>query len=164
MHSQEAHAGFASRETDIPVDALAVLRKENDAQVSQQNHWDDFRRMNEPELKELHCVCDRSKVLECECAALQRRYEEQVTHVASSDRAAITARESLAQAQQLTAEWEQRAKGSAVALEEAQAARDQAQDRAVRLEAEHVLLRMQLDEKERLAKVRIAHAVSPNRN
>ena len=76
--------------------------------------------------------------------------------MASSHRAVITARESLAQAQQLAAEWEQRAKESAVALEEAQALRGQAEDRAVRLEAEHVLLRMQLDEKERHAKVRLA--------
>ena len=48
--------------------------------------------------------------------------------MANSDRAAITARESLAQAQQLTAEREKRAKESAVSLEEVQAARDQAKD------------------------------------
>jgi hypothetical protein len=40
---------------------------------------------------------------------------------------------------------------------EAQAVRDQAEDRAAQMEAEHALVRMQLDEKdaeERLAKVR----------
>jgi RNA polymerase-binding transcription factor DksA len=63
---------------------------------------------------------------------------------------------SLAQAQQQAAEWEQRANENAAALEEAQAVRDQAEDRASQLEAENVLLRMQLDEKERLTKVRVA--------
>ena len=156
VHSQETQAGFSSRETDEAVDTLSALRKEIDARALQQSHMDDFRRTNDPEVKELHRICDRSKVLECECAALQRHYKAQEVRMASSDRAVITARESLAQAQQLAAEWEQRAKESAAALEEAQALRGQAEDRAVRLEAEQVLLRMQLDEKERHAKVRLA--------
>lgn len=50
---------------------------------------------------------------------------------------------------------EQLASENAAALEEAQVVRDQAEDRAAKLEAEKVLLRMQLDETERLAKVRV---------
>lgn len=161
------------------MEALAALRKETDALVSQQSHWEDLRRTNEqleqlaalvsqaqtnePELKELRRVRDRSKVLEGEYAAIQRRYKEQETRVASSERAASTARTSLAQAQQRAAEWEQRANEDEAALEEAQAARDQAEDRVAQLEAEYSIWRMQLDEKEaeeRLAKVRPTHPLS----
>ena len=134
MDSQEAQASFASRETDAAMDALDAFRKGNDALGLQQSHWDDLRCTNEPELKELRHVRDRSKVLECEYTALQRSYKEQETRAA---------------------EWEQLASENAAALEEAQVVRDQAEDRAAKLEAEKVLLRMQLDETERLAKVRV---------
>lgn len=173
VHSLDAQAGFASRDKDAAVEALAALRKENDALVSQQSHWEDLRRTNEqleqlatlvsqaqtnePELKELRRVRDRTKALEGEYTALQRRYKEQETRVASSDRAASTARASLAQAQQRAVDWEQRANENEADLEDAQVARDQAEDRAAQLEAEHSLMRMQLDEKdaeERIAKVR----------
>jgi chromosome segregation ATPase len=172
VHALETQAGFASRDKDAAVEALAALQKENDALALQQSHWDDLRRTNEQleqlaalvsqtqtqtnnnesELKELRRVRDRSKALEGEYAALQRR-------VASSDRTASTTRASLAQAQQRAAEWEQRANESEAALEEAQALRDEAEDRAAQIEADHALVRMQLEEKdaeERLAKVRLS--------
>jgi chromosome segregation ATPase len=98
-------------------------------------------------------------VLEGEYSALQRRYKDQETRVASSERAAGTTRASLAQAQQRAKEWEERAGENEAALVEAQALRDQAEDRAERVEAEHGLVRMQLEEKdaeERLAKVRLS--------
>ncbi|KAF8257860.1 hypothetical protein EI94DRAFT_1692001 [Lactarius quietus] len=173
VHSLETQVGFATRDKDAAVEALAALRKENDALMLQQSHWDDLRRTNEqleqlatlvsqaqttePELKELRRVRDRSKVLESEHSALQRRYKDQETRMASSDRAASTARASLAQAQQRASEWEQRANENEVVLEEAQVAREQAEDRAAQMEVEHALVRMQLDEKdaeERLAKDR----------
>ncbi|KAH9053318.1 hypothetical protein EDB87DRAFT_1652018 [Lactarius vividus] len=171
-HTLEVQAGFASRDKDAAVEALAALRKENDALVSQQSHWEDLRRANEqleqlaalvskaqaptsePELKELRRA---AKVLESEHATLQRRYKEQETRVANSERAASTTRASLAQAQQRADEWEQRANEYEVEIEDAHMGREQAEDRAAQLEAEHGLLRMQLDEKdaeERLAKDR----------
>ena len=65
-----------------------------DARALQYSHWDDFRRMIEADTKEFRCVCDHSKVLKREYVALRRRrYEEQETHVASSDLTAITALE-----------------------------------------------------------------------
>ncbi|KAF8266165.1 hypothetical protein EI94DRAFT_1803498 [Lactarius quietus] len=76
-------------------------------------------------------------------ADLQRRYGEQ-----SSDRA------SRERALQRASEWEQRANENETALKEPQALRNQAEDRAARLEAELSLLRMQLDEKDALAKDR----------
>ncbi|KAI9436935.1 hypothetical protein H4582DRAFT_366964 [Lactarius indigo] len=172
VHSLEAQAGFASRDKDAAVEALAALRKETDALVSQQSHWEDLRRANEqleklstlvskaqiqtnePELKELRRAM---KVLESEHTALQRRYKEQETRAANSERAASTARASLAQAQQRADEWEQRANEYEVEIEDAHVGREQAEDRAAQLEAEHGLVRMQLDEKdasERLAKDR----------
>lgn len=173
VHSLETQADFALRDKDAAVEALAALQKENDALGSQQSHWDDLRRTNEqleqlaalisqaqtnePELKELRRVRDRSKVLEGEYGSMQRRYKELEIRVASSDRAASTARASLAQAQQRATEWEQLANENEAALEEAQAARDQAEDRAAQLDVEHSLVQMQLDEKdaeERLAKDR----------
>lgn len=176
VHNLETQAGFAERDKDAAVDALAALQKENDALTLQQSHWDDLRRTNEqlehlatlvtqqqqqaaqtnePELRRAR---DRNKVLEGEYSALQRRYKEQEARVASSDRAASTARASLAQAQLRAKEWEERAGENEEALVEAQAVRDQAEDRAAQMEAEHALVRMQLEEKdaeERLAKVRV---------
>jgi chromosome segregation ATPase len=112
---------------------------------------------NEPELKELRRVRDRSKVLEGEHAALQRRYKEQEIRSTSSDRAASSARASLVQAQQRATEWEERANEHESALSEEQAAREDAEDRMVQLAEDHALVKMQLEEKdaeERLAKVR----------
>ncbi|KAH8999723.1 hypothetical protein EDB92DRAFT_2080754 [Lactarius akahatsu] len=174
VHTLEVQAGFASRDKDAAVEALAMLRKENDALVLQQSHWEDLRRANEQleqlaalvskaqaqttsepaELKELRRA---TKVLESEHAALQRRYKEQETRLANSERAASTARAGLAQAQQRADEWEQRANEYEVEIEDAHVGREQAEDRAAQLEAEHGLVRMQLAEKdaeERLAKDR----------
>ena len=161
------------------MEALTALRTEHDTLLAQQTHWEDLRRTseqlehlsalvmqaqtNEPELKELRRVRDRTKVLEGEYAALQRRCKEQETRATSSDRAASSARTSLAQAQQRAAEWEERANEHESALAEAQAAREAAEDRAAQLVEEHVLMKGQLEEKdaeERLTKVRFSHFVS----
>jgi chromosome segregation ATPase len=173
VHSLETQAGFASRDKEAAVEALSALRTEHDTLLSQQTQWEDLRRTteqlehlsalvtqaqtNEPELKELRRVRDRSKVLEGEYAALQRRYKEQETRSTSSDRAASSARASLAQAQQRATEWEERANEHESALSEAQAAREDAEDRMVQLAEDYALVKIQLDEKdaeERLAKVR----------
>ena len=172
VHYQETQTGFALCNKDTAVEALTALQKESDALVVQQSQWDDLRRRdeqleqlavlvsqaqtNERVMEELRCVSERSKVLESEYAALQHRYKDQETRVESSDRTLSMARANLAQAQQRAAEWEQRANENEAALEEAQAVRDQAKDRAAQLEAEHALMRMQLDAEERLAKVRVA--------
>lgn len=173
MHSLETQAGFISRDKEAAVEALTTLRTEHDTLLSQQTHWEDFQRTteqlerlsalvtqaqtNEPELKELRRVRDRSKVLEGEYAALQRRYKEQETRATSSDRAASSVRASLAQAQQRATEWEERANEHESALSETQVAREAAEDRMAQLAEEYALVKMQLEEKdaeERLAKVR----------
>jgi hypothetical protein len=170
VHSLETQAGFASRDKEAAVEALTVLRTERDTLLSQQTHWEDLRRTteqlellsalvtqaqtNEPELKELRRVRDRSKALEGDYAALQRRYKEQETRSTS---AASTARINLAHAQQRATEWEERANEHESALSEVQAAREDAEDRVAQLAEDHALVNMQLEEKdaeERLAKVR----------
>lgn len=128
------------------MEALATLRTEHDALLAQQTHWEDLRRTteklehlstlvtraqaNEPELKELRRIRDRSKVLESEYSSLQRRYKEQE---ARAD------------------EWEQRANEHEAALVEARAALEDAEDRAVQLDEEHAKA---VAAEQRLAEVR----------
>lgn len=165
MHTLETQAGFDSRDKEAAVQALASLRKDHDELLAQQTHWEELRRTTEQveqlaalltqaqasdsELKELRHIRDRSKALEGENAALQRR-------ATASDRATSAVRTSLAQAQQRATEWEQRANEHAAALREAEAAFLDAEERAAQLEADHSLAQMELQEKdaeERLAKV-----------
>jgi hypothetical protein len=94
VHSLELEAqGFPSRDREAAVEALAALQTEHDALLEQKTHWEDLRRAtenldllsalirrfqaNEPELKELRHVRNRSKLLEAEHTALQRRCKEQ---------------------------------------------------------------------------------------
>jgi chromosome segregation ATPase len=173
VHSLETQAGFASRDKEAAVEALSALRTEHDALLAQQTQCEDLRRTteqlehlfalvsqaqtNEPELMELRRVRDRSKVLEGEYAALQRRCKEQEMRATSSDRAASSVRASLAQAQQRAAEWEERANENESALTEAHVAREAAEDQMAQLAEENALTKVQLEEKdaeERLAKVR----------
>ena len=146
MHSLEAQVGFASRDKEAAVEALAALRTEHDALLEQQTHWEDLRhatetldhlsalvtrfQVNELELKELRRIRNCSKVLEAEHTALQRRCKEQETRAA---------------------EWEQRADEHEATLAEAQAALENAEDRAAQLEEEHLKARAA---EERLANVR----------
>ncbi|KAI0055919.1 hypothetical protein BV25DRAFT_1832763 [Artomyces pyxidatus] len=171
VHAAETQAGYTARDKEALADALSTLQKEHDGLLAQQSHWDDLRRAseqieqlasivkqsNEPELRDLRRIRDRSKVLEGEYAALQRRFKDQETRATSSDRAATTARQSLTQAQQRSVEWEQRAKEYEVSLVENQAKLDTLDERLSQMDADYSLAKMQLDEKdaqERLAKDR----------
>jgi hypothetical protein len=140
------HKGFASRDREAAVEALAALQTEHDALLEQKTHWEDLRRAtenldllsalirrfqaNEPELKELRRVRNRSELLEAEHTALQRRCKEQETR---------------------PAEWEQRVDEHKATLAEAQAALENAEDRTAQLEEEHLKARAA---EERLANVR----------
>jgi chromosome segregation ATPase len=131
VHSLEAQVGFTSRDKDAAIEALATLRTEHDALREQQTHWGDLRRTteqlerlsalvtrsqaNEPELKELRRIRDRSKVLESDHAALQLRYKEQ---------------------EMRADEWEQHANESETVLADAQGALEDAEHRAAQLAEE----------------------------
>lgn len=108
------------------------------------------------ELKELRHVRDRSKVLEGEHAALLKRFKDQESKVANSEKAAMAARQSLSQAQQRSSEWEKRAKEYEAQLEMTQTKLDQAEQTQSQLDADYSLVKLQLEEREadeRLAKV-----------
>ncbi|THH17190.1 hypothetical protein EW146_g3571 [Bondarzewia mesenterica] len=171
LRALEMQTTFAVHDKEAAVQSLASLRMDHDSLLSQQAHWDDFRRTadqvemiaslvsqnNDPELKELRRIRDRSKALEGEFAALQRRYKDQENKATSSDRAAAAARQSLIQAQQRSAEWEKRANEYQVELEETRTRLDQVEEKQAQLDTDYSLAKLQLEEKEadeRLAKDR----------
>lgn len=108
------------------------------------------------ELKELRRFRDRAKLVEGEHLALQKRFKELESKVANSERAAMTSRQTLAQAQQRSSEWEKRAKEYEGTLERVQTQLDHAEQTQSQLEADYSLAKLQLEEREaddRLIKV-----------
>ncbi|KAJ7151611.1 hypothetical protein C8R46DRAFT_1122576 [Mycena filopes] len=171
VDSLDLQATFATRDKESAFQALSALQKQYDHLTSQQSHWDDLRhasgqiemltnligQADNEELKELRHVRDRSKVLEGEHAALLKRFKDQESKVANSEKAAMTARQSLTQAQQRSSEWEKRAKEYETQLELTQTKLDQAEQTQSQLDADYSLVKLQLEEREadeRLAKDR----------
>ncbi|KAF7306375.1 hypothetical protein MIND_00428700 [Mycena indigotica] len=158
----ELQVTFAARDKESALQSLASLQKQHDQLASQQSHWDDLRhasaqiemltsligQADNEELKELRVIRDRSKVLEGEHAALLKRFRDQESKIASSDKAALAARQSLAQAQQRAGEWERRAKEYEGQLEMTKTKLDQAEQTHTRLDTDFSLLKLQLDERE----------------
>lgn len=162
---------FLTRDKESALQTLATLQQQYDNLSSQQSHWDELRKASEKiemlttlfgqadneELKELRRQRDRSKVLEGEHTALQKRYKEQETKILNSERVAVTTRQSLAQAQQRSSEWERRAKDYEAQLEITQTKLDQAEQTHTQLDADYSLVKLQLEEREaddRLAQVK----------
>lgn len=162
---------MTERDKDAAVEAQKLLQKEHDRVISQQTHWDDLHRAAEQiemlttligqadneEVKELKRIRDRSNKLEGEHTALQKRFKDQESKIANSERAAVIARQSLAQAQQRASEWERRAKEHEAELEMTRTKLDHADQIHAQLDADYSLAKLQLDEREaddRLAKVR----------
>ncbi|KDQ54973.1 hypothetical protein JAAARDRAFT_356270 [Jaapia argillacea MUCL 33604] len=87
----ELKSALALRDAEVVSQSLSQLRKEHEELRSQQSHWDDLRRASEQienltllvsradneEVTELKRIRDRSKLMEGEYAALQKRYKEQ---------------------------------------------------------------------------------------
>ncbi|SRR6266851_5717147 len=109
---------------------------DHDALLGQQTHWEDLQcatenlghlsalisrfQVNEPQLKELRCIRDHSKVLNAEQTALQQCCKEQQTCVA---------------------EWEQCTDEHKATLTEAQVALENAKDHMAQLKEEHLKAR-----------------------
>lgn len=111
---------------------------------------------DQEELKELRRIRDRSKVLEGENTALQRRVKDYETKIANNDKLAQTSRQSLVQARQRAEEWERRAKEAEGRLEVTQTSLDQVEQSHSQLDADYSLVKLQLEERdaeERLDKV-----------
>ena len=104
----------AIHERDAAVEVREALQKEHDRVTAQQNHWDDLHRATQQmetltnlmsqadkeEIKELKKFRDRSHKLEGKHSALQKRFKDQESKMTNNERAANTARQSLAQSQQ----------------------------------------------------------------
>ncbi|KAJ7480041.1 hypothetical protein B0H11DRAFT_2157981 [Mycena galericulata] len=171
VDSLDLQATFAARDKDSALQALTALQKQHDHLTSQQSHWDDLRhasgqiemltnligQADNEELKELRHIRDRSKVLEGEHTALLKRFKDQEGKVSNSEKAALTARQSLSQAQQRSSEWEKRAKEYEAQLEMTKTKLDQVEQTQSQLDADYSLVKLQLEEREadeRLAKDR----------
>ena len=155
---------------EAAVQALEQVQKQNEELIMQQCHWDSLRQAAEKidaltnligqadteDLKELRFARDRVKALEAEHATLQKRLKEAENKVSNSDRAASTVRQTFAQAQQRSAEWERRTKEAEGQLELTQTKLEQAEQIQAQLETDMSIARLQLEERDaedRLAKV-----------
>ncbi|KAF8060923.1 hypothetical protein FPV67DRAFT_1673756 [Lyophyllum atratum] len=160
--SLDLQVTFAARDKESAMRALERLQQQHDYLASQQSHWDELHRASEKiemlttligqvdneEVKDLRRYRDRTKVLEGEHAALQKRFKEQETKMGNNERATVTARQSLAQAQQRSSEWERRAKEFEGQLEMTQTKLDQAEQTQAQLDADYSLVKLQLEERE----------------
>ncbi|PBL01426.1 hypothetical protein ARMGADRAFT_1160623 [Armillaria gallica] len=167
----ELKVAFASRDKDLAEETIATLRKQKEDLTTNSSQWDSLRQASEQiqmvanlmrqsedeELNELKRIRDKSKLLEGEHSALQKRFKDQEGRISNSEKAAFTARQSLSQAQQRAIEWEKRAKEYEGKLEHTQTMLDQAEQTQGQLDTDYSLVKMQLEEHEadgRLAKDR----------
>ena len=101
-------------------------------------------------------IRDRSKVLEGEHTALQRRMKELEMKVSNHEKVTQSSRQSLMQARQRAEEWEKRAKEAEAQMEVTQTKLDEVEQSHSQLDADYSLVKLQLDERdaeERLDKV-----------
>ncbi|EMD41412.1 hypothetical protein CERSUDRAFT_79057 [Gelatoporia subvermispora B] len=162
VDSLEIRSTFMAREQENVLEELANQRKQYDELLHQQSHWEDLRRTSEQiqmltnlvgqadseEIKELRRIRDRSKVLEGEQAALQRRLKELESKAANTEKVAQASRQSLVQAQQRASEWEHRAKEYEMQLEQVQSKLDQTEEARAQIDSDYSLTKLQLDERD----------------
>ncbi|KIY47001.1 hypothetical protein FISHEDRAFT_59902 [Fistulina hepatica ATCC 64428] len=167
VDSLELRLNFASRDKDTAVTALTSLQMQYDNLQSQQDIWESLRQtcrqindvsalvgqVDNEELKELRRIRDASKVLEGEHTALKKRFKEQEAKVGNAERTAFTARQTLSQAQQRGTEWEKRAKEVEAQLELTTTKLEQSEQTLVQLEADHSIVKIQLEEHEANARL-----------
>ena len=166
----EVELGFAKRERETASKALDTLQAQHKQVLAQQSNWETLAAATEKmnlvfnlldnaeseEQKELGVLRARSKVLEDENAAMQKRFKELDTKLANSDRSAAAARQTLMQARQRSSEWERRAKEYEGQLERVQTKYEQSEQTQSQLDADFSMLKLQLEEQEadnRLLKV-----------
>ncbi|TFK47942.1 hypothetical protein OE88DRAFT_1664911 [Heliocybe sulcata] len=162
VDSLDSQVRMASHDKESAERSLDILQKEHERVLSQQVELDDLRRTtgqleqviallqssDNEELRELRRIRDRSKTMEGEYAALQKRVKEQETKVANSERAATAAKQTLTTTQQRAAEWEKRAKDREADLELTRTKLDQEEQKSAQLDADYSLAKLQLEEKD----------------
>jgi chromosome segregation ATPase len=153
---------WAERDKETALSNLAIAEKERDDIVSQQTNWDDLRRTAQhvetltklltsgenEELRELRRIRDRSKVLEGEHSALQKRFKEQEAKLAELERTSVHARQAAATANQRATEAERRAKDLENELDAARDKVERAEDVRQQIDADYSLLKSHVQEKE----------------
>ncbi|KAJ3512730.1 hypothetical protein NLJ89_g3354 [Agrocybe chaxingu] len=160
--SLEFEVTFANREKDTATKTLEAVQKQHDLLVSQQSNWDILsaaaekinmvysllENADDEEQQEFRHHRERSKALESENAALQKRLKEFEAKLANSEKASATARQTLTQAQQRSTEWERRAKEYEGQLEMVRTQLEQAEQTQSQLDADYSLVKLQLEERE----------------
>ncbi|TDL28968.1 hypothetical protein BD410DRAFT_781527 [Rickenella mellea] len=162
VEALEMQVAFGLRDKEAVVQTLNLVQSDRDSLAAQQSHWDDLRRAGEniealakligqadsEEVKELKRARDRSKVLEGEHAALQKRFKDQESRLANVERASATARQNLASAQQRASDWEKKARDFEADLERTSTKLEQSEQTRSQLDADYSMTRLQLEEHE----------------
>ncbi|KAH9949523.1 hypothetical protein B0H21DRAFT_728360 [Amylocystis lapponica] len=153
---------FITREKENIADDLASQRKMNEDILANQSHWEELRRASEQiqlltslvgqadneEIHELRRIRDRSRMLEGEHSAQQRRIKELEAKMANHEKVTQASRQSLSQAQQRAIEWEKRAKEYESELQATQSKLDDAETTQTQLDADYSLVKLQLEERD----------------
>ncbi|PIL29954.1 hypothetical protein GSI_07865 [Ganoderma sinense ZZ0214-1] len=162
VDSLEVKVTYITREKDTLADEVAEQKRRNDDLAAQQSNFDELRQATEQiqmlasmighvdteEVKELRLIRDRSKVLEGEHAAVQRRMKDLETKVANHEKVTQSSRQSLLQARQRAEEWERRAKEAEGQLEVTQTKLDEVEHSHSQLDADYSLVKLQLEERD----------------
>jgi DNA repair exonuclease SbcCD ATPase subunit len=138
--------------------------------MSQQRNWDTLNaasekinmvyklleNADEEDQQELRQQRERTRTLEAENAALQKRLKDADVKLGHADKKSNTALQTLAQAQQRSSEWELRAREHEGQLEMVRTQLEQAEQTHTQLEADYNITKVQLEEHQadsRLAQV-----------
>lgn len=111
---------------------------------------------DEEDEQELRSQRERTRVLEAENAALQKRLKDTDVKLTQAEKTANAVLQTLTQAQQRSTEWERRAKEYEGQLEMVQTKLEQAEQTHTQLEADYNIANVQLEEHQadsRLVKV-----------
>ena len=144
----EMQAIWASQTAEARQKEIQLLQSDRDRLVVQgKDDWqraatqlDDLanllRLRDSKEREENQLFRDRSKALEGEHAALQKRYREQESKMSNAERAAASVRQNLAQTQQRASDWEKRAQDFESLLERSKQQLDQSEELRRKLDKE----------------------------
>ncbi|KZT61864.1 hypothetical protein CALCODRAFT_490782 [Calocera cornea HHB12733] len=156
----EREAWNATRDAEILREKLSNLEKSREEANSHQTHWDDIRRTaqqvetltklissaDDDELQELRKQRDRAKVMEGEFAAMKKRFDEQETKLANLQRNAIASKNSIAQVQQRSTEWEKKCRQAETELAGLKSERETSESLRRQLESDMQMMQHRLED------------------
>lgn len=158
----EAEVTFASREKDTVTGHLENLQRQHDQLVSQQSNWEALNaasekinlvyklleNADEEDQQELRQQRERTRAMDVENAALQKRVKDSELKLSSAEKTATTALQTLSQAQQRSSEWERRAVDYEGQLEMVRTKLEQGEQSYLQLEADYNMAKVQVEEHE----------------